>query len=327
MLTPTFALTIGDIQATTARPVGGPTRFVVERDMDIPADALRLQLMQRTGVRLNDPVRLELGADSGQPARTTTVFTGSVVALRPTLYGTEVHALGSLHALLNHYLVRTFQTQTVGAIVRTLVTDAGLQPGTIENGPTLPRYAIDRRLNVFAHIKALAERLGHELYADVQGRVRLHTPLTTAAATTYTAGTNLLAAVGQQHLAAWSAVAVGGESPMSARGERTAYWLTIDSVGSQGMAGRGTPHLLVLDPTARTRDLAQQFARGYLQRTQRQAYQLQLTVAGSAALELGDLVIVRNAADDLLNGRGYIRAIQHTFSASVGFVTRLRLAL
>jgi hypothetical protein len=50
MLAPTFSLTIGNLNASTDNPVLGPRRILIERDMDIPADAARLQLMERSSV-------------------------------------------------------------------------------------------------------------------------------------------------------------------------------------------------------------------------------------------------------------------------------------
>ena len=51
MLRPTFTLTIGSLQSSSAKPTGGPRALVVERDMDVPADALSLRLMDASGSR------------------------------------------------------------------------------------------------------------------------------------------------------------------------------------------------------------------------------------------------------------------------------------
>ena len=43
-LRPTFTLTIGSLSSGTDNPVAGPGSLVVDRDMDVHADALRLRL-------------------------------------------------------------------------------------------------------------------------------------------------------------------------------------------------------------------------------------------------------------------------------------------
>ena len=61
-LRPTFTLTIGSLSSGTDNPVAGPGSLVVERDMDVPADALRLRLRERAGIAVGDEVSLSAGA-------------------------------------------------------------------------------------------------------------------------------------------------------------------------------------------------------------------------------------------------------------------------
>lgn len=48
--------------------------------------------------------------------------------------------------------------------------------GTIDDGPTLPRFVIDARCSAYVHLHRLAERLGMELYADRDDRLMFHKP-------------------------------------------------------------------------------------------------------------------------------------------------------
>jgi hypothetical protein len=341
MLQPTFALTIGSLSSTPDTPVAGPQSFIVERDMDVAADLLQVRLMERSGVGLNDPVTLDLGHD-GENER---VFTGAVVQLRPAISGVTVIALGKMNALLGLSIASTFENQTAGGIVRNLMGKAGLTGGTIHDGPELPRFAIDRFQSAYAHIKGLADRLGYEFYANRDGEIMFHalgdaadldaagglggavSGLLGGVSEGYLFGQHLIAAHATSQPPARASVDVGGESPMSRQGDTTSHWLTINDSDYRGSAGSGAPNLLVIDPAARTRDLADRFAAGHLATKQRTAHQVTITVLGRPQLDLGDSISVGDVPDGLLNGNGYVRAIRHRCSVTHGFLTDFRIGV
>src|SRR5918996_373737 len=111
-LQPTFTLTIDSYRATSADPGGGPSRLVVERDMDVACDALRVWLADRSGIELDGDVSLDLGHDGTED----TVFKGKVVGLRPAVEGVELWALGGLRELLTLHVAAAYENQTAGAI-------------------------------------------------------------------------------------------------------------------------------------------------------------------------------------------------------------------
>ena len=170
MLKPVFTLSFGSYRATEADAVGGPTRIVVERAMASAADALEVILMDRSGVAPGDPATVELGHDDSREK----VFTGEVAEVQPTLAGVRIRALGTTNALLNLRVAAMYENQAAGSIVRDLVGQAGLDTGTIDDGPLLPRYAVDRRLSAHRHVRDLADRLGYELYTDRDGKLMFH---------------------------------------------------------------------------------------------------------------------------------------------------------
>lgn len=344
-LQPTFSLTIGSLASSTDNLVAGPQTLVVERDMDIPADALHLRLTDRTDVALGDEVTLALGHDGEEEH----VFTGVVVRIQPTLSGIAVSALGRMNDLLNVRTAATFEDQTAGSIARDLIDQAGLDADTIEEGPTLPRFAVDKRVSAFAHLKGLADRLGFELYANRDGAVRFHalgdaagldaaggalgavadvaTGLLGGGAEQYQFGKHLIRARTHRLPTAWGRIDIGGESPMSGQGDTTAHWLTINDADYRGSAGTDDPSLLLLDPAARTKDLADRFAAGRLAVARRTAHQVAFTVLGRPQVELGDTLSVGDVPEALHNGEGYVRAIRHRFGSDVGFVTEFRIAM
>jgi phage protein D len=352
VLRPTFSLTIGSLRSTSASPAGGPARILVQRDMSLGADAAQIWLNDRSGVALGDAVTVAFG-DGQDGSDEATAFTGTVAKIKPSLAGAAVTALGTMDDLLNLYVAAVYESQTAGAVAHDLIGQAGLDAGTVDDGPSLPRFAVDARISAYAHLKRLADRLGFELYTNRDGAVMFHAlgeaaslggggllgaaggAVASAAGgllggggdTTYQYGRHLVRARAERRPARWGTVVVGGSSPMSSQGDRSSYWLTTDDSSFQGEAGSGSPKRLVHDAVARTKDLADRFAAGYRVVGSRDTQQLSIRVLGRPQLDLGDTVTVAEVTDDLVNGSGYVRAIRHRFDPDAGFVTDLRVAV
>jgi hypothetical protein len=341
-LRPTFTLTIGSLDSSTDNPVAAPDSLVVDRDMDVPADALRLHLRERAGIAVGDEVTLALGHD-GEEER---AFTGAVERVRPAISGVAVRALGKTHDLLKLRTSIIYVNQSAGSIASDLIGQAGLSEGTVDDGSVLPRYVVDRAVSGYRHLKELADRLGYELYADRDGNIMFHAlgpaanldalggalgaavgGLLGAGAESYAFGQQLLSAATGSRDVAWGTVEVGGESPMSGQGDTTEHWLTADDTDYMGSAGDGEPALLVRDPVARTKDLADRFAAGRLAVAARSAREVSITVLGRPQVDLGHTVAVADVPDETVNGSGYVRAIRHRFGEEAGFLTEMRISL
>jgi hypothetical protein len=338
---PTFSITAGAYRANTENPIGGPVRLTVRRDMDTPADGFDLLLSERSGIAPDDELTLDLG-DGDREER---VFTGSVVEVRPALDGCRVRAVGRMDAVLRLHVAAHYERATAGRIVHDLISQAGLSAGTIDDGPTLAYWVIDRGLSAYTHIRCLADRLGFEFWTDRQGKVMFRAlgaaadldaglggALVGAAAAAiglgsdvYSFGRHLVAASGRQRAAGIGSLQVTGESPMSTNGDSTWFWLSASPDDAQGSAGSGDLAMVRLDPVARTKDLADRFAAGYLARNQRHGRRLAITVLGRPTADLGDTITVDGLADDLGNGAGYVAAVRHRFGAGSGFLTDLQL--
>ena len=271
----------------------------------------------------------------------------------------SVRALGAMMKLLRARKAATYEGQTAGAIVRDLISTAGADAGTVGDGPTLPRFAIDQRVSAYAHARGLANRLGYELYAKHDGKIQFHGlgaaanldagglgglggglasaaggalasaagALTGAGGTGYAYAKHLVAAAAQHAVAAAGTVKIGGESPMSTKGDSTSYWLNASETAPDGSAGSGDPALLYIDPAARTTDLAARFASGFLVLRNRTANAVTIDVLGRPSVDLGDSISVSDLPGESGALSGYVRAIRHTFGARRGFVSRLRVAL
>lgn len=352
---PCFAFTAGSLSSDTGAPVAGPTRFVVERSLDVPVDGLRIALSESGGVAAGDAVTLELGDEDG----TERVFTGSVAEIRPRLGGCELFCAGTMLPLVDLRVSSFYRDQSAGDVVRDLIGLVSLDEGTIADGADLPRFAIDRSLGAHAQLRRLADRLGYALFADRDGKVHFRglgaaasldagggglggalgavAGAASAAASAIGSlldagggglayGKHLIAAQGGLRPAFGRELIVGGESPMSGQGEDKSFWLTTTDSDYEGSSGDGDP-LLVIDPAARTKDLADRFAAGYAATLGQRASEIRLTVQGIASLELGDASGASGAPESALNASGFVKGLRHRFGERDGFVTDIALAL
>jgi len=110
---------------------------------------------------------------------------------------------------------------------------------------------------------------------------------------------------------------------MSRDGDSTASWLTANDTDYRGDAGSDEPRLLLLDGAARTKDLADRFAAGWLATGSRAAHSLSITILGRPSVDLGQQISTLDVPDALGNVQGYVRAVRHRFSGSEGFLTDL----
>ncbi|MFQ5629739.1 MAG: hypothetical protein ACE5I1_13325 [bacterium] len=338
---PTFTLSIGSLTSSTDNPLAGPVKFLVERDMDVAADGLVVWLRERAEITPGDEVSLNLGHDNEQE----TVFSGNVVEVRPSITGVGIRILGKQNALLKLRISAFYENQSCGAIARDFISKAGLSAGEISDGPTLSRFAVDNRRSAYAHLKGLGDRLGYELYTDRFGKMMFHAlgpaagldtigglaslagGLISEGAEQYTFGQHVIEAQTRKSQPAFGKIAVGGESPMSGQGDATSHWLSTNDTDYSGTAGDGSPTLWLRDAAARTKDIADRFAKGHLAIAEQRVYEIGIIVMGRPQVDLGESVSSSDLPDVLLNGQGYVRAIRHRFNSNSGFTTDLKISV
>jgi hypothetical protein len=347
-LRPAFSLTAGSLASDSSSSVVGPSRFVVERSLDIPIDGLRVMLAESAGVVPGDPVQLDLGDEDGKER----VFTGSVAELRPRLGGCGLFCVGTMLALVDLRVSSFYQGQSAGAVVRDLIGQASLDEGDIADGIDLPRFAVDRRASAYAQLLHLAVRLGYSLFSDREGKVHFRglgsaanldssdgalgglasaaagaaSALGLSSSGTFRYGKHLLAAAGHLRPPFSRTLVVGSESPMSGQGEDKSFWLTVTDTDFDASSGDGD-ELLVIDTAARTKDMAARFAAGYASSFGQRSREIRLTVLGMPALELGDATGAADAPEAGLNASGFVKALRHRFSVQEGFQTDITVAV
>jgi hypothetical protein len=337
---PSYELHVGPLSATDGAPTAGPLVVVVDRDIDVPLDLARLRLADRSGIDVGDRCTVSLGLDDTAEQ----VFEGSVVEVRPDVTGTCVVAVGALRALANLRVAATYSNTTLGAVAQDLAGQAGVTVGEVVQGSQLPWFVVDPGRDALTHLRALAARFGADVFADRNGSLVVQSlpgagsgaaggGLAGAAgggSGEARLGADVVAARGTHRPPAWDAVTVGGQSPASARGADTAPWVVPDADAPSAQRGSGDRRLVVLEPLARTKDLARDVAAGTLAFGGRRARVLEVLVTGRAAVDLGDEVTVGTAGgsspDGLLQGTGHVRMLCHRLDARTGFTTRIAMA-
>ncbi len=349
-LSPRFSFTAGSLKSDSEAAAGAPSRFVVERSLDVALDGLRVLLGASSGIAVGDDVQLDLGDEDGLER----VFTGTVAEIRPRLGSCQVSCVGTMLSLVELRVSSFYQSQSAGDVARDLIGQAALDSGTIEDGVTLSRYAVERRLGAHTQLRRLAERLGFSLFSARDGKVHFRGVgraaslgtggglgglggLADAASAAAGAlglgggggnleyGAHLLEAAGRLQPAFARTVLVGGESPMSGQGEDKSFWLTAIDTDYEDSSGSGD-EILVTDSAARTKDMAGRFAAGYATTFGRRAATIKLTTLGMPTLELGDSLGASGAPESGINASGTITALRHRFGARDGFVTEITIA-
>lgn len=331
-LTPAYRLRIGrKVVDTSSEPrASNLVSLDIVLDLDVPADAFTLVLGAVGSFRpaRGDEAVIALGYASETASETAgegaeTVISGAVTAVDSGL--TEIRVTGQSGAakLLRTFVDRTFEGMAAGAIVRELADAAGVEIAHAEDGSHFPAYVIDSRRSAWQHGRELADLCGFDLWLDRDGKLVFERFAGGRTAHVLEHGKHLLklevlrSEIGAARVEAW------GESPASARGERTWGWLTHDFGAARGTAGEGAPLRLLERPALRTRQAAQTAATALHRTLQRRALTGRALTLGRPQVRLGDAIRLRGLADESLNTFFQVRRVRHRLSKAGGFTTEI----
>lgn len=289
-----------------------------ETAFGVPVDACRLVLHGAGAVDAapGDPVRVELGYTEGME----TVFTGTAEAVVHRLDRVEVEAVGALAPLAAARLNLLYERETAGGIAGDVLGRLEVAKGTVEAGPELPSFALHDGASAWSHLSTLARRAGFDLWADAEGKA--HFRAAEGATHELTYGADLLDWRHEAVPAAVEGVEVHGESPAGqGQGDDAVSWLTRQPV--KGSAGAASGRVLrVVDPAARTPQLAADFAAGWLRAGARVA-RGRATALGAPAIRPGDALRVSGLRAEAQGAEARVTGVRHRLDALGGFVTVL----
>lgn len=280
---------------------------------------------------LGDRVRVSLGDERGL----TPIFTGEVLGSTRTVTALRISAVDGLTKLARMDVEGYYEDQTAGAIVRDVLGQAGLEAGTIADGPTLGRYTLHRGPRALRHLQRLAELCGADLYTDGEGRVCFTTPSEQGTRHTFRYGRDVLQFHLESAQPAFDSVVVRGEGAADTQGSDKAHWLVTDLESVSGKAALGasgavTPGqegerpLQVMEGAVRSGEAARALAEARMAAVASRAVRGFLEVLGSPSVTPGDDVLVED-----LPGEGAplpalrVRRVRHRLDSHHGFVTRV----
>jgi hypothetical protein len=323
MLTPTYRIALGSSTIVASDASSRQPLLGLVADSRIGAPAATATLLFASGSDLSpspgDSVTLELGYDD-----TTRVFTGVVGSVARDFDLMTVHALSPAIALARMRVNQTYSNVNCGGVVSDLAQQASVDTDTIDDGFDLPAYAVTDRKSAFAHCVDLGERTGFELYATSEGKLVFSKFAKVGPDRAWTYGRDLIMLSVAQRKPSFGKVEVWGESPASSEGQDASSWLTADFSSFIGDAGSGGTFRLS-DPAVRTKQAAEDAAKGRLAWFSRRGTFARARLPGDATVAIGDAVSILLAPDDKQNGLYQVARVRHELSKARGFVTETEL--
>lgn len=278
-----------------------------------------------------EAVTVSLGKGDGAQA----VFTGEVRDVVRTATALRITAVDGLAKLATFDIETVYEGQTAGAIVRDVLGQAGVDTGTISDGPTLGTYVLHKGPRALRHLQRLAELCGADLFTDADGKACFVTSDEAGTEHTVEYAKDVLAL----HLAtvppAFDSAVVWGEGAASSQGAGKEHWLVKDLSSVSGKAALGSERtvsagqegerpLLVLDGSVRSGEAAADIAQARMAAVAARAVRGFIEVLGMPGVVPGDTVKVDGLPGDSAgSGALRVRRVRHRLDARVGFVTRM----
>jgi hypothetical protein len=290
-----------------------------EAALGVPVNACRLALHGAAEVSagLGDDLVVQLGYAEGME----TVFTGRITRGAHALGRIEIEGAGGFSKLAAARLNLLFEKQAAGAIARDVLGQLEVAAGTVEDGLTLPVFALHANASAWTQLAELARRCGFDLWADVEDRAHFRA-CEGGASHSLAYGTDLLAWEHAVLDPAADGVVVLGEGPSGqGQGDEAAAWFTRKDV--KGTAGKSSGRVVtVVDPAARTPALAGDVAKGWMRTLERTA-RGRATALGLPAAQLGDALSVTDLPDASQGAAARVTGVRHRLDPRGGYVTTL----
>jgi phage protein D len=299
----------------------------VEAGLAPAVDAAEVVLAARDDApspALDDVGHVSLGfEDDGAVA----VFAGVVRTVHRTVGGkTRAVASNGGAALAAFRLDQGYERQSAGAVVRELAGKAGVDVGSVDDGPDLPYYVVDGRRSAWEHVARLASLAGFEAWIDADGSLRFGPLQAGEPVQTFTYGQDVIELDALEAPPSAGAVTVVGEGAAGSKGSDAWSWNLKDVSPLKGTAGSGDPALVVQLGAVRSADAATAAAEGIAARAKLGGLTARLLAPGAPKAAVGTTVAVASAPDETLNGSWLVRGARHRLVKARGYTTLLLLA-
>ncbi len=289
-------------------------------------------------LQLGDALTISL--DDGRGEGMTPVFSGELSELRVAPTSIAVTACDGLARLARLEFEAAYEEVDAAFVAGELIEAAGLTSGTLEAGPSFPRYVVHRDPRALQQLRRLAARCGVDVFTDAEGKVNFSGPATAGESHTVSYGGHVLHLALERVTASYDGVRVWGEGAASTKGAERAHWLAADlsSVsasasldGEGGVASsEGERPRTIQDGAVQTGEAAEQVARASMEALAARPIRGALVVLGMSAVAPGDRVRVEGVPEghvqanidlDALELR--VREVRHALDITRGFTTRM----
>lgn len=288
-------------------------------------DAVKLQIAdddRAPAVEVGDTGTIELGyEDSGQ----TLVFTGQVATVEHNIRGTTRVTMSNSGVLLAQArLDQSFQQQSAGAIVNSLLSEVGVSPDTVEDGIEYPYYVVDSGRSLLQHMARLAQRDGFLAFLSPEDKF-CFLPFTVGQADCSFAYGNDILVLQLNSQSSTRSVTVTGEGAAGSEGSEAWSWLAKDPSAVQKTAGEG-PARPVSDPALRSGAAVDTAAQALAERHGAWGQTGLLTVPGAPTVMVGGSIEIVDAPQTGLNGLAMVQRVCHHYDKMEGFITTIWFA-
>ncbi len=291
----------------------------VHHTLSTPVSCAELLLApsDKSAIKADDPVTIELGADS----KTKKVFTGLVRFVGHSLTGISVYATSASEALTRMYVDTVFENKSCGAIAKDLIGKYEATAGTSEDGITFPRYIITSNKSVWKHIRQLAKYSGFDVYTDVEDKLHFKKYMKSPGEA-FKFGENVLEIEKEEKKPTLDGVLIFGDSPAGqGQSDEANFWQKKTEVkGTAGKTSGNISNLAVF--AARNKDLCDQVAKNIFDSSKIKATGRALVLNGESAA-LGKTISIKKMPNKALDGDYKITGIRHLLNDKTGYATEI----
>lgn len=270
------------------------------------------------------------------------VFAGFVFGIEASPDTLLIHATDGLAKLAKLEVQGVYEDKTAGDIAKDILGQAGLQTGTVDDGPQFGSYVVHRGPRAMRHLEQLADRAGVSVYADPEGKIQFTAPKTGSADHTFDYMTHVLHTELRAEPPAFDSAIVWGEGAAGEKGKDKAHWLVTKLSSLNGKSAvdasldvqankEGDYPLTVRDGSVRAKADAADQAKARMAQIASRRLRGFVEVIGDATIEPGQLIEIKKVPDKhplhpLLDGQVLrVRRVKQTFNARRGFVTRIEV--
>lgn len=275
-------------------------------------------------VALGDSLSVQLGyADQLSP-----VYSGKIARILARQDGSVQLTLDNGALTLARLRQNTsFEQQTLSGVVNTLLSDAGITPGTIDTGVNFPFLAIDDRQSLWQWISTLAAYSACHAWVDNAGSVHVKAGGGPATAS-FSYGNDILSLHHSQATPQAGKITVIGEGAAGSQGSQAWSWLSKKTSGISAQQGSsGGQHQQSQrqqsQPALRNVSAAQSSARFWQQQLSAQATRILLSVPGNAALAVGVTISVSGCPQGRGDGDYLVTRVRHVYEKKQGFISHI----